>query len=48
MKLLNTKLTTVKMKSHIIEAQVPTVNTCQHLYSAWLALFSGVGFLIFT
>ena len=27
------------MKSHIIEAQVATVNTCQHLYSSCLALF---------
>ena len=30
MKLLNTKLTAVNLKSHIIEAQVATANTCPH------------------
>ena len=32
MKLLTRKLTVVNFKSHNIEAQVATANTCQHLY----------------
>jgi len=31
MKLLNTKLTAVNLKSHIMEVQVATANTCRHL-----------------